>query len=66
MGFSWQMPLSDKDQNSAACVFDTTIAEVLSNQGHDKDIIDGGKTYKLDWSNDPDGAKALIEYLKTL
>ena len=60
------MPLSNKDQNSTAYVFDTTIAEVLSNQGHDKDISVGGNTYKLDWSNDPEGAKALIEYLKTL
>ncbi|MEP6443797.1 MAG: cytochrome C [Hyphomicrobiales bacterium] len=66
LGFSWQMPLSDKDQNSAAYVFDTKIAEVLSNQGHDKDISADSNTYKLDWSNDPEGAKALIEYLKTL
>lgn len=66
LGFSWQLPLSYKDQNSAAYVFDTTVAGVLSNQGHDKDITADGKTYKLDWSNDPEGAKALIEYLKTL
>ena len=66
LGFSWHMPLSDKDQNSAAYIFDTTAAEVLSNQGHDKDISVGSNTYKLDWSNDPEGVKALIEYLKTL
>ncbi len=66
LGFSWQMPLSNKNQNSAAYVFDTTTTEVLSNQGHDKDITADGKTYKLDWSNDPEGVKALIEYLKTL
>ncbi|MEP1441742.1 MAG: cytochrome C [Hyphomicrobiales bacterium] len=66
VGFSWQMPLSDKDQSAAAYVFDATVAEVLNNQGHDVNINVGGNTYKLDWSNDPEGAKALIEYLKTL
>ena len=37
-----------------------------ANARHDKDIVEGKKTYRLNWSNDKDGAFAIIEYLKTL
>ncbi|MGO8468330.1 cytochrome C [Rhizobium leguminosarum] len=62
MGFAWK----DDDGTGAGMVFDTAAFHAVSNKGHDKDIVDGDKTYKLDWSNDPKGADALVEYLKTL
>lgn len=42
------------------------LIAAMSNKGHDKDITEGEKTYRLDWSNDKQGAWAIIEYLKTL
>ena len=62
MGFSW----NSEDGTGAGMSFDTTKFHAVDNKGHDKDIVDGDKIYKLDWSNDPDGVDALIEYLKTL
>jgi hypothetical protein len=47
-------------------VFDTRLHPAMSNQGHDKDIVQDGKTFKLNWADDKDGAMAIIEYLKTL
>lgn len=64
-GFSWELPL-EGDKNAAAYIMDTTAIPSFSNNGHDTDIVEGDKTYKLDWSQDIEGAKALIEYLKTL
>ena len=61
LGFAWQ-----DDGNGQGVVFDTTVFHAVSNQGHDTDITEGDRTYRLDWSNDPQGADALIEYLKTL
>lgn len=46
--------------------FDTEAFHALSNKGHDQDVVVDEKVYKLDWSDDLDGAYALIEYLKTL
>jgi hypothetical protein len=46
--------------------FDTSAFHALSNAGHDRNVTLDGKTYKLDWTYDPAGVKALIEYLKTL
>lgn len=62
MGFSWR----EDDGSGSGMMFDTTVFHAVSNGGHDKDVEDGNMTYKLDWSNDPEGADALIEYLKTL
>lgn len=64
MGFNWQDDGSDGA--GQAMLFDTTVYHAVSNKGHDTNITDGEKTYKLDWSDDPAGADALIEYLKTL
>lgn len=61
MGFSWQ-----QTEGSGGVLFDTTAFHALNNRGHDTDITEGDTTYKLDWSDDPTGAEALIEYLKTL
>lgn len=60
MGFAWL------DDGSGDTLFDTTAFPALGHSGHDTDIEDGGKTYKLDWSDDPEGADDLIAYLKTL
>ena len=65
-GFSWKLPLTPEDKKSSAYVIDTSSLAAFSNKGHDEDINDGSTTYKLNWSDDPAGAKALIEYLKTL
>ena len=46
--------------------FDTTAFKAINKHGHDTDIEEDGKTYKLNWSDDPDGAMAIIEYMKTL
>lgn len=47
-------------------IFDTTDFHAVSNKGHNSVIVDGDKTYSLDWTNDPEGTDSLIEDLKTL
>ncbi|MBI5312168.1 MAG: cytochrome C [Methylocystis sp.] len=63
VGFSWEVPQTlMRDEGYR---FDTTAFPALSNKGHDKDVVEDGKTLKLDWSDDVDGAMAIVEYLKT-
>lgn len=64
VGFSWNV--EEASPYKEGYLFDTRLAPAMSNKGHDKDIQQGGKTFKLDWSNDKPGAMALLEYLKTL
>jgi hypothetical protein len=64
VGFAWNP--NETSENKEGYVFDTRLAPALSNQGHDKDIQQDGKTFKLNWANDKEGAAAIIEYLKTL
>jgi len=64
VGFSWQQ--ESWINKNEGYLYDTTASPATSNVGHDHDIRENGKTYKLDWSNDKAGAWALIEYLKTL
>lgn len=64
MGFVWETK-SDPDSLSAY-ELNTTSFYTLSNKGHDKDIDHGSGNYKLDWSDDKDGAMAIIEYLKIM
>lgn len=64
VGFQWQ-PRKFESQ-SKGYLFDTRSFPTLSKRGHDRDIFENGKTYKLDWSNDLEGAKAIIEFMKTL
>lgn len=64
VGFAWSP--SEASDHKEGYVFDTRLAPALSNQGHDKDIQQDGKTFKLNWTNDQEGAAAIIEYLKTL
>jgi mono/diheme cytochrome c family protein len=66
LGFSWKPSSSAASNAQEGYLFDTKSFPAFSNAGHDKDIKDGSRTYKLDWSDDIDGAKAIIEYLKTL
>ncbi len=62
VGFSWE-PAQTLSREGYR--FDTTSFLALSNKGHDKDVVEDGKTLKLDWSNDVAGAMAIVEYLKT-
>ena len=64
LGFAWN-PQQATIQNEGY-LFQTNTIAALSNKGHDKDIVEGKKTYRLNWSNDKQGAFAIIEYLKTL
>jgi hypothetical protein len=63
VGYSWERGQSSKKEEGY--LFDTTSFPGLSNRGHDKDWREGSKTYKLDWSDDKEGAAAIVEYLKT-
>ncbi|MFO1125072.1 MAG: cytochrome C [Methylocystis sp.] len=62
VGFSWE-PAQALSREGYR--FDTTSFPALSNKGHDKDVVEDGKSLKLDWSNDVAGAMAIVEYLKT-
>ena len=66
LGFSWLRAPGSNSLATVGYLFDTTSFSAFSNSGHDTDIIEDGKTYKLDWSDDIDGVWALIEYLKTM
>ncbi len=69
LGFTWQETASASANTLAAehsYIFDTTSFPTFSKIGHDTDIVENGKTYKLDWSDDKDSVWALIEYMKTL
>ncbi|MGI9275898.1 MAG: hypothetical protein ACR2PT_13785 [Endozoicomonas sp.] len=66
LGFDWNSDGFSSEHEPSGYVFDTNSFRSLSNKGHDQDITEDGITYKLDWSDDPDGANAIIEYLKTL
>lgn len=62
LGFIWDKKIN----GSQGYTFDTSAIPAFSNKGHDSDITVKGHTYKLDWSNDKEGAMAIVEYLKTL
>ena len=64
VGFSWD--IQQPSTNNEGYLLDTTLTAALSNKGHDKNIEQDGKTFKLNWSDDKEGALALVEYLKTL
>ncbi|MDH5392605.1 MAG: cytochrome c [Gammaproteobacteria bacterium] len=64
VGFNWRQDnWTDKTEGY---IYDTTASPATSHAGHDRDITENGKTYKLNWSDDKASAWALIEYLKTL
>ena len=64
VGFEWRD--GEEFRKGEGYEFDTTAFPTVSKQGHDKDIHEDGTLYKLDWSDDRDGAKAIIEYMKSL
>jgi hypothetical protein len=64
VGYSWEIGQTTKKEEGY--LLDTTSFPALSNHGHDKNWRDGDKSYRLDWSDDRDGAAAIIEYMKTL
>jgi len=64
LGYAWTQAAAP--QQTSGYLFDTAIFSTFTKVGHDADIKENGKTYKLDWSDDKAGAMAIIEYLKTL
>ncbi|UJP06490.1 MAG: cytochrome C [Nitrosomonas sp.] len=64
LGYSWNLNATERQDEGY--VFKVDAIPAFSNRGHDKDVTEGGKTYRLDWSADKHGAFAIIEYLKTL
>lgn len=67
LGFVWRAEDVKFSQSlSQAVEFDTRALPALNAKGHSGLVKEGGKTYKLDWSDDKVGARALMEYLKTL
>lgn len=65
LGFSWALS-KENNKREEGYKFNTNAIPAFSNKGHDKDIVINGATHKLDWSDDKDGAMAIIEYMKTL
>lgn len=63
VGFAWALEYANSKEGY---VFDTRLTPGMSNQGHDKNIQQDGKTFKLNWEDDKEGAAALVEYLKTI
>ena len=47
-------------------LFDTEAFHAFSRNGHDQNITIDGKEMKLNWADDLEGAKAIVEYMKTL
>ncbi len=63
VGYAWD--IGQAPGLEAGYRFDTAAFSALSNTGHDKNIMEGNKTLKLDWSDDKASAMAIVEYLKT-
>jgi mono/diheme cytochrome c family protein len=66
LGFAWTSPSSTRHAAENSYLFDSGSFAAFSNIGHDVDIEENGRRYKLDWSDDKAGAMAIVEYLKTL
>jgi hypothetical protein len=66
VGYAWDSKTISANPKDGSYVYDTSAFKVLSKKGHDKDVHQDGKVYKLDWSSDVEGAKAIVEYMKTL
>ncbi len=64
VGFDWS-GASEMPQTAHSYYFDTRAFSAFSKRGHDTDITHETGSYKLDWSDDPAGAMAIIEYMKT-
>jgi len=66
VGYAWDPAQPSPDDTGEGRMYAPNSSPALSNRGHEHDIVDGDKRFKLDWSGDADGARALLEYLKTL
>ena len=67
VGFAWQMHVPEViARRKEGYVFDSSIFATLTNAGHDTDVEDQGRHYRLNWNDDKAGAMAIVEYLKTL
>jgi mono/diheme cytochrome c family protein len=66
LGFSWRISDNKQVSKEEGYQYDTQAIPAFSNAGHDKDIAIKQRRYKLDWSDDKEGAMAIIEYMKTL
>lgn len=65
VGFDWS-DAPRAPEPSHGYRFDTRALSAFSNHGHDKDVPHEQGSYRLDWSDDPASAMAIIEYMKTL
>ena len=65
VGFDWS-GASPAPKTPHSYHFDTRALSAFSKHGHDKDVPHDQGFYKLDWSDDPTSAMAIIEYMKTL
>lgn len=66
LGYSWDPNIPSSTGNEEGYLFDTSAFPAINNAGHDTLVQEDNRTYKLDWSDDKEGAKAIIEYMKTL
>jgi mono/diheme cytochrome c family protein len=67
LGFVWkEEDVRFTESLNNAMLFDTNAIPALNSSGHSEVITDGDNTYKLDWSDDKEGASAILEYLKVL
>lgn len=67
LGYVWKKEdVKFPESLGNAMQFDTTAIPALNAIGHTGMLKENGKVYKLDWSDDKDGAKAILEYLKVL
>lgn len=64
VGYSWRV--GEAGRKEEGYLFTTSAFSGFSNTGHDADVVEDGKLRKLDWSDDRDGAMAIVEYLKTM
>lgn len=66
LGYAWDPAKTPASGIKEGYTFKVGAIPALSSKGHDKDLKEGNKTYRLNWSSDKEGAMAIIEYLKTL
>lgn len=67
LGFTWKKEDVKFPENlKNAMLFDTNAIPALNAVGHTGNIIENGTSHKMDWSDDKDGAAAILEYLKVL
>ena len=66
VGFAWDSLGVDESGRPEGYLYRANAIGPLSNAGHDRDVPVGDSVWKLDWSDDLEGAAAIVEYMKTL